>query len=624
MRTTPGQLLINDVLPAQMQRNGYVLDKKGVTDLANTLADQHPEQYAGVMQKLLDIGRETAYQTGGNSFGINHLRAGQSTHLSRQASRGHMSRILADDSLTDEQKHASIMDAVQGEADKLNDNLYQESLAKNNPLGLQVLSGSRGTKSNLRSLRGFDAAYEGHDGSRLNLPILSNYAEGLTPAEYFAGTFGARKGVLDTKLSTGEGGYLAKHLVQVSHRLLVSQLDDEEDPDNKNLRGLPVAAQDRDNVGALLAVPHGPYGRNTVITPKILQHLQHLGHDELLIRSPTVGGPDDGGVFARDVGVREKNKLAPIGDYTGIAAAAALSEKLTQGALSSKHSGGVAGAGPRGMALVNQLLQTPEEYSGGATHAQLDGTLGEPYAAPQGGNFVRIGDKEHYVPPYRTLKVKPGDVVEAGDALTDGLPNPEDIVTHKGIGEGRKYFTNQLLEAFRDSGITAHRRNIELVARGLVDHVRINDIWNDHAPDDVIPYQSLERKWEPRVGTQIVTPRSGTNKYLEKPVLHYTIGTHIKPSVVKTLEKFNVPHIQVHAQPPPFTPEMQRAATAISHDPDWQTRLLGSGQKATLLKAVHRGDVSDTAGTSYVPALIEGKNFGLSGVTKGWDPEDDD
>lgn len=1004
--TTVGQLLIQDALPEDLRQPGVVLDKKGIGNLLTKLGQQHPEKYRETLHKLMQLSRDFAYFSGGNSFGLRHLRAGQSTTAARQRINQAIQGALADPDLPEEQRQERINAAVDAERDKLTDDLYKESLDEKNPLALQVLSGSRGNPTNLRSLRGFDGAYEDHNNNRIGLPILRNYSEGLSPAEYWAGTYGARKGVIDVKAclsgetlvlmadwstkridqimpgdmvfgcnsngdmvptrvvrrydngtrecfrwkfrvsstqrfvsmvatgdhevlsevregqpgstyvyrsdytprlrrlatarlqknptkntfvacpsrgyggvagyheplallyglllgdgcctttwtlscgddqliadtaeylagfglrlnppiagyswnfsndttwpfqrdelgritgsgnphyarltelgvrclahekrmtpeidqwdnesilcmlaglfatdgcvevrpggvslrlamtakhvvedvqrllelrfgiwctavrhvpirgnmkheqwafevshqesvrrfhqivplvgvkrpildtavaafvqrprnmrlgfkifskdrvgeiqtydlevehpdhmfvlanglvvsnSTADAGYLAKQLVQVAHRLLVSDTDDKDDPDNKYVRGLPVKVHDQDSAGALLAIPHGKYARNTVLTPKILRDLEQQGYDDILIRSPMVGGPADGGVYARDVGVRERGgRIAPLGDYVGVAAAQALSEKLTQAQLSSKHSGGVAGAGPTGFDLVDQLVQVPTAFRGGATHAQLDGTVSAIKAAPQGGQYIHIGDTEHYVPPDFPIKVKVGDEVEAGDVMSDGIPNPDEIVRHKGIGEGKRYFTNVFRDAYRRSGMNVNRRNIELISRGLINHVRMNDVWNDYAPDDVVPYSMIERNWQPRPGTTMGSPSANVGKYLEVPTLHYSIGTKIRKSMLPQLKQFGVQSVQVHNDPPPFAPEMLRAATSISTDPDPMTRMLGSGQKGSLLDATHYGATSDMAGTSYVPALVAGTPFGKVGPTGGWKPE---
>lgn len=103
--------------------------------------------------------------------------------------------------------------------------------------------------------------------------------------------------------------------------------------------------------------------------------------------------------------------------------------------------------------------------------------------------------------------------------------------------------------------------------------------------------------------------------YLEKPVLHYTIGTKLRPSVLKELESFGVKEVCAHKDPPPFEPEMIRGMAHVANDPDWATRLLGGYQQNSLLEGARRGSTSNTEGTSFVPALaLGGVDFGRRGA----------
>ena len=171
----------------------------------------------------------------------------------------------------------------------------------------------------------------------------------------------------------------------------------------------------------------------------------------------------------------------------------------------------------------------------------------------------------------------------------------------------------------RQSG---NRRNIELLSRGLINHVRLDDEVGDWAPDDVVPYQLLESQWKPRSGHVVVPPNQSKGYYLERPVLHYSVGTRIQPSMLKRFKQYGIQSVYAHKDPPPFQPEMIRGMTNAAHDPDWMTRMLGSYQKGSLLQAVQRGAVSDEAGSSFVPALARGENFGRAGLTQGWDDTD--
>jgi hypothetical protein len=1033
LRTTAGQALVNDVLPEDLRSYERVLDKKGTADLMRRVAREHPERYKEVLFRLGALGRRAAFHSGSLSFGLKHMRSAVSARDLKGRLEEEVAAIEADESISEKEKREKVLEKIFSYQAPLERAVYDESLAEGNPLAYQVLSGARGNKTNLRSLRGADLLYVDDKDRPIPVPILRSYSEGLEPHHYYAGAFGARKGVIDVKQGVADSGFAclaagtlvlmaegppkeirdvssgdvvtgadlrgrtfpvkvvarhdngarlcrlftwgqegrasvlatedhkalglrraqgelevlplrdavevfsvgdglnrfrvsgmpvwtstydlevdhpdhlfvlasglivsnSKQLVQMSHRLVTTAHDDDAPPDG--IRGLPVDIDDPDNEGALLAHDIGDYKRNTVLTPHVIQDLKHRGHKELLVRSPTVGGPPDGGVYSRDVGVREKGVIAPVGDFVGVTAAQALcleentpvrmadgsekkikdvrpgetvmgsdrrgdtfpvkvlnvfdngerdcrhyswrggpragviatsahkvlgaasmkgppevrplgetacaflagfglvylavseaatrertydlevdhpdhlfvlasglivsnSEPLTQGTLcleentpvmmadgsekkikdvrpgetvlgadsrgalfpvkvlnvfnngprrcckfcwwfggaesnviatpehralrpdgsreglayassfvvagrdepactaldatwgdaeatellptydlevdhpdhlfvlasglivsnSSKHSGGVAGAkktGPTGFKLLNSLVQVPAVFPGGAAHARADGRVRSIEQAPQGGLYIAVGDHRHYAAPGLAPLVRPGDEVEAGDVLSEGVPNPAEIVRHKGVGEGRAYFVRAFHDGFRRSGLNAHRRNIELVARGLINHVRLTEEHGRYSPDDVVEYHRLERDWSPREGSVSVPPGQAVGRYLEAPVLHYTVGSQIRPSAVRRLRSFGVKNVTVHHRPPPFEPEMVRGMESLTHDTDWMARFLGSYVKKNFLKGVARGDVSDEAGTSYVPSLARGVDFNTAGPVKGW------
>jgi len=627
LRTTPGEILINRALPEDLRRPGRVLDSGGIKELFQELAEKHPDRYADVASRLVRLGGDVAFQKGGLSFGVRHLRTARAALAQRAEIRRAIDGILDDPGLDEKGREAKILAELDARRKPLEDAIFDESLAEENPLAHQILSGVRGNRTNLRSLRGMDLTYVDHRDRPIPIPILKSYSEGLDPAEYWAGAYGARKGVLDVKQSTADSGFFAKQLVQAAHRLITTARDSDEPDETASRRGLPVDVDDPDNVGALLARPALGHPRNTVVTPRILKHLKDSGVSRILVRSPVVGGPPEGGVYARDVGIREKGKIPPIGDYVGHAAAQALAEKLTQGSLSSKHSGGVAGASAgaatTGFKAVERLVNPPKAYPGAAAHAQADGRVTAVEEAPQGGWYVHVGAERHYAPPGFDPVVKVGDEVEAGDLLSEGVPNPTEIVRHKGIGEGRRYFARALLDTYRRSGMPAHRRNVELLARGLIDHVTLDEEFGDGVPGDVRPYSAVEAAWTPRPDAASVKPRAAVGRYLERPVLHYTIGTKVRPSMVRDLEEFGIEDVAVHHAPPPFSPSMIRGVAALQHDPDWAARHLGSNLTKSTLEAARTGAVSDAAGTSFAaPLALDPASFGSTGKTKGWDPKE--
>lgn len=626
LRTTLGQVLINEALPEELRNYDRVLTKKDMAALATELAEKHPDKYRQVMKKLHDIGQEAAYTTSGLSFGLKDIKPTLAARTAQLRVNKALQGILTDRSLDEKARTLKILKLAADTQKSLVEDVYREAEGADNPLAQQVKGVSRGNKYSLNSLIGADMQYVDHKNDPIPIPVTRGYGQGLRPVEYFAGAFGTRKGVMDLKTATADAGFFGKQLAQMTHRLLVTDDDDKDEARNATAhdRGFPSDVDDPDNEGAFLARPVGPYKRNTLLTPKILRELKEQGVKDILVRSPTVGGPEDGGVYAKDVGYREKGKLPPVGDYVGIAAAQALSEPVTQAQISSKHSGGVGGASAiAGFKAINALVQVPKKYPGGAAHAQLDGTVQEVRPAPQGGFYVQIDGQDHYVPTDREVSVKKGQTLEAGDTISDGMPNPGEIVRHKGVGEGRRYFVTALRQVLQNSGVSPHRRNIELLSRGLVNHVRMTDEYGDHVPDEVVPYSMLERNWTPRTGSVTGAPKSLAGHYLERPVLHYSIGTKIGKGVLANFEKFGINNVEAHKEPPPFQPEMVRGMANISNDPDWMTRMLGSYQQKGLLNSVHRGLSSDTAGSSFVPTLARGETFGVSGATSGWQPQND-
>lgn len=289
---------------------------------------------------------------------------------------------------------------------------------------------------------------------------------------------------------------------------------------------------------------------------------------------------------------------------------------------SAKHKGGLATheEGLQGFALIDKLINPPKEFRDAATHADADGLVTSIREAPQGGQYVTVGGKDHYVPAGRKLQVKKGDQVEAGDQLSDGPINPHMVIKHKGVGEGARQLTYALRDAIRGSGLNVHRRNLELVVRGLADRIEMTQEYEDFLPGDTVPYSQLAARYKPREGYRESGLSSVIGRYLEKPVLHYTIGTRITPKVVQTLKKHKVDRLVTHHEPPPFVNQMVRAVDVLKTDQDWMTRQIGTGLTKSLLEATHRSRVSDEDSTSFVPARVRATDFNRIGKVTNLQP----
>jgi len=615
MDTTVGQVLINQMLPEDLRDHGRVLDKKGIKQLFTDLADKYPEKYAEINHKLHSIAHEVATQHGGvASFSLDALRTPMAVRKIHDKMHGQIEQIM-DGPGTPKDKNHQVVKLIADQIDPITKLNYDEGMKEDNPFAYQVLSGSRGNASQFRSLRGGDLLVADHNDNPVPVPIMSSFSEGLDPVQFWASTYGARKGEVVKKFASPESGFLGKQLAMATHRLMVTEAD------CGTRNGIPVPAADKDNEGALLAQDAGGVKAGTPLTPK---HLRELGEQNVLVRSP-ITCQSAHGICQKCAGIRETGSLPKIGENIGISAAQALSEPLTNATMKQRHTGGQYEAKKKianktGLDLINQIVEVPKTFHAGAAIAQTDGRVDMIEPAPQGGQYLTIKGMQHWVPPDVALSVAKGAMVDAGDVLSEGLPNPAEIVRHKGIGEGRRYFTEIFKKAMDSEKFGAHRRNIELLSRGLVNHVRITDRDGpaDTVPDDVVEYDNMIRGYQPRFGHKSMAPKQALGLYLEAPVLHYSVGTRVSPKVASQLETYKVPSVTVHADPPSFEPEMVRAMETLSHSNDWMVRLGGFHLKKGLVEAVHRSMKSDTHGTSFIPALAQGSEFGKAPQGAGY------
>ena len=607
METTVGQLMLNEALPPDMRDYNRTIDKKTLASLFEELAAKYPDSYALINQRLHHLANRAVTTYGGvTSLSLDSLKTPPAVQEARKDLAGTIGKINNGPG-TAEEKNDKIVQLVAANVQKLQDLNYQEGLKEKNPFALQILSGARGNPAQFQSLRVGDMMVIDHKDRPIPIPIMKSFSEGLDPVEYWAGAYGARKGSISTKFATPKSGFLGKQLAMASHRLMVT----EKDCGTHN--GILVQANDPDNEGAVLQQDVGGYKAGTVLLPKMLKE---LGDKKIMIRSPMTCQAEKG-LCQHCAGVRERGTFPPLNDNIGVAAAQAIAEPIGQGQLSVKHGGGLLSKTKDrhtkdGIDLINQLVQVPENFQGAAATSTVDGRVDSVENAPQGGLFVTVSGKQHWVAPGEEVSVKKGDEVEAGDVLSTGIPNPSEITHHKGIGEGRRYFTDLFTKTLRDNKFPANRRNVELLSRGLINHVRVTDPDGplDTTPDDVVEYDDLVRGYTPRYGFKTMAPKQALGYYLEAPALHYSIGTRITPKVAKTLAEAKMDQVKVHADKPSFVPEQTRAMETLSHSSDWMVRLGGFGLKKGLSDAVQHSMSSELHGTSFIPALAQGTEFG--------------
>lgn len=283
---------------------------------------------------------------------------------------------------------------------------------------------------------------------------------------------------------------------------------------------------------------------------------------------------------------------------------------------SAKHTAGMTQAKKTysGLGVIQQFTQSPEKFKDEGTVATVDGKVEKIEEAPQGGMFVTIKGKKHYILPGHEVEVKEGQELEAGDQLAEGLVDPEDIVKYKGLGEGRKYWAERLGKILEDSGTPSDKRNLEVLARAAIRHVRVTnqDGMGDYLPDDVVDYNALQASYHPNEETtRLVRPKDAVGKYLQEPVLHYTIGTRITPKVAKFIQDHGHDKVQVEDNAPSFIPEMIRLRTASHSNPDWMASMGTSYLTKQLNEAATEGDDTNVKqNADWRPRLAFGEGFG--------------
>lgn len=584
---TLGQHLVNQILPPKWRAGDAALTKSTLNDSLVRLAKEHPDEYPEVVTKLKRLGDEIATLEG-ISVGLDDI----APHVDRDATLA--PHIEAFRKAGSRQEKEKVLFAAQD---------AMLSLAKRDKgvMGEMVRSGGRGNAPQL--MRAVGSPVLARDSKDKTVPwlITKSFSEGLSPADAWVAGGEARVNAVRSNISVVEPGDLAKILINNMGDKLVTM------PDCGTHNGVIMSATDSHVIDRYEAVT------NRLITPQVASKLA-AESKEIVVRSPmTCEAPH--GVCQKCQGLDPSGRQHVLGTNVGMRAAQALSEPLTQFSLNAKHGGRVAAAGSdkkqlEGIKGVRQLLEIPTSFLHKAVLAEHDGEVGRIETAPQGGSYVHINDIRHYVPPGQRVIVEPGQSMFAGDTLSDGVPRPDEVVHHKGLGEGRRYLVDALHDVYKRSGADIDKRHLEILARSVLNHVQVIDPGPDDAfmKGDVVDYN----RFRAALGhtQRSVDLDTAHGETLAKDTYHFTAGTRITPAVTDVLARRGIKTVDVADHGPVATPMMRPASRTPLLNPDWMARLGHRYLKETLLAGAHRGDVADVHGYSPVPAYAAGTEFG--------------
>lgn len=597
------QLLVNSVLPDDLKNYEADLTDKGLNKILYAVAEKHPDKFAQVLKDISDIGRKVSYQQG-ETLTLYDL----APVIDRESIYNQMEQEIA--ALPrDKDFIKNRRDIFQKYNEFIEKETSRNALANKNNIAISVLSGARGKSAQLKAMVSTPGTFSDYKGTPIDVFSKESFADGIRPVTFLASTYGARSSVISTKSSTAKGGDLAKQMAQSVVDMVVRQ----QDCGSHNGISLPI--DDASLKGRVLSKDTHGYKAGSFITREMLHDLRNKGVEKIVARSPLTCGVHNG-LCAKCVGKFYKgNKLPNIGDSIGAMASTAASEPVTQMALSAKHTAGMTTSKRTysGLGTITQFTQSPEKFKDRASVAELDGKVEDIEDAAQGGQYVTVNGVKHYVPAGHPVEVKIGDTVEAGDFLSEGLGDAEDVVKHKGLGAGRLYYANRLYKILEDSGAKNDRRSIEVLARGALRHVRITDDqgYGNYLPDDIVDYNTLQSQYRVPETTRFMKAENAIGKYLQQPALHYTIGTKITPNIAKDLKDNEYDDVYVDDAEPSFKPEMVRLRSASHSNPDWMASLGTSYLTKQLNESSTKGDDTNVfQNADYRPRLAFGKDFG--------------
>ena len=368
-------------------------------------------------------------------------------------------------------------------------NAMEDNFDDLNPIYMMVKSGARGNMNQLRQIAGMRGLMASTTGKAVEIPIKSSFAEGLDALEYFISAHGARKGLSDTALRTADSGYLTRRLVDVSQDIIVREHDcgthdgiiiyDIKDG-NQIIEKLKERLIGRYVVNDIInpETKEVIVDTNTMINEDIAEKIVEAGIEKVEVRS-VLGCRSRHGVCQKCYGMGlARRDLVSIGESVGIIAAQSIGEPGTQLTMRTIHSGGVAGVADitQGLPRVEELFEA-RKPKGVAIISEIDGKVKIKESKKKKEIVVTSKDDSRtYVIPFGSkMKVKDGDIVEAGTPFIEGSINPNEILGIKGPEGVYEYLISEVQKVYRNQGVDINDKHIEVIGRQMLKKVRVED-----------------------------------------------------------------------------------------------------------------------------------------------------
>ena len=389
--------------------------------------------------------------------------------------------------ITEDERYMAVIKIWEDVTNKVTEAM-KENFDDLNPIYMMAQSGARGNMNQVRQIAGMRGLMANTSGKAVEIPIKSCFREGLDALEYFISSHGARKGLADTALRTADSGYLTRRLVDVSQDIIVRE------DDCGTTEGIEVFDIKNGNqvIEKLSERLEGRYPlediidprtnevivtTNDMITDKTAEKIVEAGYETVKVRS-VLGCKSKHGVCSKcyGMGLATREKVN-IGEAVGIIAAQSIGEPGTQLTMRTFHTGGVAGGDiTQGLPRVEELFEA-RKPKGLATISEISGKV--KISEDKKRKEIVVTNNEEsktYLISFRSkIRVKDGDEIEAGEPLTEGSINPNEILAIKGKEGVHKYLTTEVQKVYRNQGVDINDKHIEIICRQMLKKVKIED-----------------------------------------------------------------------------------------------------------------------------------------------------
>ena len=553
VESTLGRFLFNEILPQDL---GYV-DRSNPENLLKLEVDFHvgKKQLKQILEKVINI--HGAVKTAEvldliKSTGYHYsTRAAMTVSISdmtvpaqkqemleeAQVRVDKISRNFRRGLITEEERYRAVVETW-NETDQELTNVLIQGLDRYSNIFMMADSGARGSNQQIKQLAGMRGLMADTTGRTIELPIKSNFREGLDVLEYFMSAHGARKGLSDTALRTADSGYLTRRMVDVSQELIIRETDCCEG--REEIPGMSVKAfmDGRETIEGLKDRITGRFSceeiadkdgnvivkRNHMITPSRAAKILSVGVnkegqpiEEVKIRT-ILTCRSHIGICAKCYGANmATGEAVQVGEAVGIIAAQSIGEPGTQLTMRTFHAGGVAGDDiTQGLPRVEELFEA-RKPKGLAIIAEFGGVATIKDTKKKREVVItndETGESKTYLIPYGSrIKILDGATLEAGDELTEGSVNPHDLLKIKGIRAVQDYMLREVQRVYRLQGVDIADKHIEVIVRQMLKKVRIESSGDtEYLPGtlvDVLEYEDLNEELfkegkEPADGKQIM------------------------------------------------------------------------------------------------------------------------